>query len=174
MGYIIYLRMGKSPMVALARHIGKLRQATRAQFRDIFSNGPTVAFMYKWVEKLPVEKPTANQQVAAAEWEYQDIPGSTSAAVAKKRKADQQEETADPDYRNSGSRNGSSKRKTAESTTTRSSNRPAAPPPPPAIRPPPSAMDAAPGYGHAGVNPYAVSNPQTYDQRAQQVSNLLM
>jgi len=170
-------------MVALARQIGKLRIDTRAHFRDIYSNGPTVKFMYKWLEKLPVEKPGANQQVAAIEWEDEEVPGNTSVGLAKKRKAEQQQEEADPDYRGSGSRNGSrttgpatKTRKTAESSTTRSTfNRPAAPPPPPSVRPPPSAMDAAPGpyppvYG--GVNPYAVSNPNPYDQRAQQVSIL--
>jgi hypothetical protein len=185
MGYITYLRMGKSPMVALARHIGKLRADTRAHFRDIFSNGPTVTFMYKWLEKLPVEKPMANQQVAAIEWENEAVPGSTSSGLAKKRKADQQQDDADPDYRDngSGSQNGNrptapapKNRKTAESSTTRSSvNRPAAPPPPPAVRPPPSAMDAPPSsYGavHGGVSPYAISNPNPYDQRAQQVSLL--
>jgi len=182
MGYIIYLRMGTSPTVALARQIGKLRMDTRAKFRDVFSNGTTVAFMYKWLDKLPVEKPGPNQQVAAQEWAGEDIPGSTSTGLARKRKADQQD-AADTDYRDSAptSRNGSRStapvpktRKTTESTTTRSTvNRPAAPPPPPSERPPPSAMDAAPGpypqvYG--GVNPYPMSNPNPYDQRAQQVS----
>jgi hypothetical protein len=183
MGYIIYLRMSTSPTVALARQIGKLRMDTRAKFRDVFSNGTTVSFMYKWLDQLPIEKPGPNQQVAAQEWENQDIPGSTSTGMARKRKADQNEEAADPDYRDSApsSRNGSRStapipktRKTAESSTTRPAIvRPAAPAPPPSARPPPSAMDAAPGpyppvYG--GVSPYAVSNPNPYDQRAQQVS----
>jgi hypothetical protein len=136
--------------------------------------------MYKWLEKLPVEKPGPNQQVAALEWEGEDIPGSTSTGLARKRKADQRQENEDPDYRDSAPRNGSrstapaaKSRKTAENSTTRSNvNRPAAPPPPPAVRPPPSAMDAAPSYApvYGGVNPYAVSTPNPYDQRAQQVS----
>ena len=184
MGYLIYLRMGTTPTVALARQIGKLRMDTRAKFRDVFSNGTTVSFMYKWLDKLPVEKPGPSQQVAAQEWENEDIPGSTATGLARKRKADQQD-AADTDYRGSApsSRNGSRStapvpktRKTTESSTARSTvNRPAAPPPPSSARPPPSAMDAAPGpyppvYG--GVNPYAVSNPNPYDQRAQQVSIL--
>lgn len=173
--------MGRSPTVALARQIGKLRIDTRAQFRDIFSNGPTVLFMYKWLEKLPVERPGPNQQVAAVEWEDEEVPGAATVGMARKRKADQRQEEEDPDYRGSNSRNGSrttapasKNRKTAESSTARSIvNRPAAPPPPLSVRPPPSTMDAAPNSFapiHGGVSPYAVSNPNPYDQRAQQVS----
>ena len=173
--------MGRSPMVALARQIGQMRGDVRAKHKDIFSNSKTVLGMFRWVDKLPVEKPGPNQKVAAIEWEHEDMP--TSAGMAKKRKAEEQAEAEDPDFRVPGTRNGSratapapKTRKTAESSTSRSTvNRPAAPPPPPSARPPPSAMDAAPGpyppvYG--GVNPYAVSNPNPYDQRAQQVSIL--
>jgi len=178
MGYIIYLRMGASPIVALARQIGQLRKETRAKFRDIYSNTPTVTFMYRWLDKLAIERPGPNQQVAAIEWEHEGVP--TSMGMAKKRKMDQRQEDEDPDYRGgSSSRNGARAapaaraRKAAAPTST--ANRPAAPPPPPAVRPPSSAMDAAPGaYPYpgqpAGVSPYAVNNP--YDQRAQQVSTL--
>jgi hypothetical protein len=154
-GYIVYLRMGISPMVALARHVGKLRKDVRAKFRDVFSNNATVSFMYHWLDKLAIEKPGPNQQVAAIEWENEDLP--VSAGIGKKRKAVDR----DDDYREPAP----AKNRRTETTA----NRPAAPPPPPpASRPPPSSMDAIPQHG--GISPYAISNPS--DPRVQVCTSL--
>jgi hypothetical protein len=132
--------------------------------------------MYRWMDKLAVEKPGPNQQVAAVEWANDGRPAS--AGLAKKRKMDQRQDDEDPDYRGSssskaGARSGSTAR--PKKAAAPAVPRPAAPPPPPAARPALSAMDAAPGpYAqpsqHVGVNQYAVNNP--YDQRAQQVSTV--
>lgn len=170
MGYIIFLRMGVSSQVTLARQIGELRKDVRAKFRDVFSNNTTVTFMYKWVEKLPVEKPRAGQEVAAIEWQSNGLPHSSG--IGKKRKNVDDDDT---DYRGSSSRSSRAAappktRRTTDPPSRPSSsiNRPAAPPPPAAARPPASSMDAAPGpqFGmqHSGINPYA-----THDQRQYQV-----
>jgi hypothetical protein len=175
MGYMIYLRMGVSSQVTLARQFGELRAHVRSKFRDVYSNSPTVSVMYKWFEKLAIERPGPRQEVAAVEWENDDVPNSTSSALARKRKNDQRDDD-DSDYRGTSSRsNGRAApapktRKTLEASRS-SVNRPPPVPPPPAVRPPPSSMDAAPipryGSQHGGVSPYAISDP--HGQRQHQV-----
>jgi hypothetical protein len=169
MGFLIYLRMGVSTQVTIARQMGELRKDIRSKFRDIYTNTPTVTQMYKWVDKAPIERPRPGQEVAAVEWQNDGVPHSIGGAKKRKNVDDD-----DTDYRGSSSTKSRAApppktRKTVESRSSSSSiNLSAAPPPPPAVRPPAPSMDNASrlqfGIQHGGMNPHA-----THDQRQYQV-----
>lgn len=161
--------MGSSTVATLAKHIGDLRRALRAANRDIFTNSKIVGWIFNWLDKLPVEKPAPGQQVAAIEWEGEEVANSET--LAKKRKRQQRDEEEDPDYRGGpvprfarsdvvgNTRSGAAAATRPATTTTRAGrvvvarnpSPPAKPviPPPPAARPPPNAMDA-PSAGSFG------------------------
>lgn len=170
MGYIVYCRMGSSPLVSLAKQIGELRNAVRKEHKDVFTNNKVVSSCYHFVDKLPVAKPGPNQQVAAVEWEGEDFLDSST--QAKKRKRAAREEEEDPDYRGSA---GASKNRstTAVATKTRrianetpkaAPTRPAQPSPPPAVRPSLSGMDAAHPQSRPAQGAQMYSNPYTHTQ----------
>lgn len=183
MGYLVYCRMGSSPLIALAKQIGEMRAAVRKEHKDVFTNSKVVSTCYHFVDRLPVIKPGPNQQVAAVEWEGEDI--LDNAGQAKKRKRAVREEQEDPDYR--GPASASKKTNAAAATKTRrsatevakpASMRPAQPPPPPAVRPSLSGMDAAHPVqrptqgGQSFSSPYV---PQTQpDPRAYNVSGIML
>lgn len=185
MGYLIFCRMGSTPTINLAKQISQMRQMTRKAHKDVFTNSKVVGTIYRWIDKLKVERPGPGQQVAAIEWEGDDP--DDSATLAKKRKRDLQEEDEDPDYRGAPNsrmtgrttvNNAAVKTRNAPTPIQPTSTRPPPPPAPVAQRPSASSMDAAPagprvnpGFGQpsqGGVSPYAAQT--TVDPRAYQVS----